>query len=197
MLTRNLPFLLPTVIAAIALTFLVGAVLRPRWMHGDRDGAARLGAGILLIATLVLIASATFLIGNRLQGFDIYGRPVAIYSANTEPFASIRLELSNADSLTGLVNVVGNVLLFVPLGCFGLLCTRWRLLVVVLSGGALSLAIEATQYLAHRVADVDDVILNATGTVLGAMVGLGLQRMFLSQAQMPDPAARASFADRG
>ena len=167
MLTRNLPFLMPTFVAAIASVVVVAAFMRPRWARGDRDGAVRVGSGILLIATLVLIGVATFVIGNRLQGFDEAGHPVAIYSANTKPFSSIRLELDNAESLTGVFNVVGNVLLFAPLGCFGLLYTRWRAIVFVAVGAVLSLAIEVSQYFAHRIADIDDVLLNTTGVALG------------------------------
>lgn len=160
---------------------MLGVVLSlaPRWRSGDRERALRIGSGVLLGGALLLVLVATFAIGNRLSGIDIDGRPVAVYSANTEPFASIRLELSNAESATGLVNVVGNVLLFAPLGFFGLLLSRQRVAVVVGLCMLLSAAIEVAQYYGHRVADIDDVILNSTGALIGATLAALARRTLL------------------
>ncbi|WP_062465210.1 VanZ family protein [Demequina soli] len=70
------------------------------------------------------------------------------------------------------LNLVGNILLFVPLGTVAALMTRRGFVLRVLTGTALgfalSAAIESTQHLLGRVADVDDVILNTLGAFVGA-----------------------------
>ncbi len=71
-------------------------------------------------------------------------------------------------------NVIGNVAAFVPLGFAlrgGLAGRPWRLRWVLLAGVGLSLLIEALQYYGGvRVADVDDVILNAAGALAGGVL---------------------------
>ncbi|HUO86883.1 MAG TPA: VanZ family protein [Thermoanaerobaculia bacterium] len=81
-----------------------------------------------------------------------------------------------------LIDVVGNVLLFVPLGLtFAVASTRdgrWgRLAAATLSGFLLSLLIEVVQLaMPSRASDVDDVIFNTVGTLAGAAVGVILFR---------------------
>lgn len=80
-----------------------------------------------------------------------------------------------AESLAGggraiLINLVGNVVAFMPTGL--LIPLAWRgapSLRRTLRGGlALSLGIEVAQWLAgYRVSDIDDIILNGLGTLCG------------------------------
>lgn len=71
-------------------------------------------------------------------------------------------------------NIAGNLVAFLPLGIAlrgGVVGRAWRLRRVLAAGAALSLFIEAMQFVGGlRVADVDDVILNALGTVAGAVL---------------------------
>ncbi|NLC28935.1 MAG: VanZ family protein [Chloroflexi bacterium] len=71
------------------------------------------------------------------------------------------------------INIVGNILLFSPIGLtIPLLDTRLkRGWLVVLLGLSFSLVIELAQtFLIHRVFDVDDLILNTFGTLLGFLL---------------------------
>ena len=77
-----------------------------------------------------------------------------------------------------VVNVVGNILLLAPLGM--LLPMAWpnraNITCMLISGFLVSLGIELTQYVCgHRMADVDDVLLNTMGALLGYLAMLGLQ----------------------
>ena len=74
----------------------------------------------------------------------------------------------------GPVNVVGNLLLFAALGFFGpirfrVLRSVWRVLALAIAG---SVTIEVLQYalVLDRVSSIDDVILNASGATLAAIV---------------------------
>ncbi|MCM3713405.1 VanZ family protein [Halalkalibacter oceani] len=90
---------------------------------------------------------------------------------NLIPFRSIyRIGVFSPTILDPLRILVGNILLFVPFGF--LLPAVWRhlrhALVVVLIGMGFSLMIETSQFLfTHRVANVDDVILNSLGVWIG------------------------------
>lgn len=90
---------------------------------------------------------------------------------NLIPFRSIyRIGIFSPTILDPLRILVGNILLFVPLGF--LLPALWRHLrhafVVVLIGMGFSIMIETSQFLfTHRVANVDDVILNSLGVWIG------------------------------
>lgn len=74
-------------------------------------------------------------------------------------------------------NIVGNVLLFVPYGFFAALYLKLKkpVLAIFLNFIA-SLAIESTQFMIGRVFDVDDILLN----VLGGLIGYGIYRLFVS-----------------
>jgi glycopeptide antibiotics resistance protein len=75
-----------------------------------------------------------------------------------------------------VVNIVGNLAAFVPLGfLWPLLRTgKTRAGEVACLAAAVSLVIEVLQLgLGHRVADVDDVVLNA----LGGLIGFGAYRL--------------------
>ena len=76
-----------------------------------------------------------------------------------------------------LYHVLGNLLWFVPLG---LLCERRGAVRILLLGAALSGLVEILQYLLGTgQLDVDDLLLNA----LGALVGYGLRQLALRNAQ--------------
>jgi len=81
-----------------------------------------------------------------------------------------------------LIDLAGNVAVFVPLGAafvfaLGDRPPAHRLLVATLIGAGLSLTIELVQMtIPSRVTALDDWLLNTTGTAMGALLGLGLGR---------------------
>ena len=94
-------------------------------------------------------------------------------SVNLTPFLEIR-RFWNYRGQVGMkaffLNTAGNVLAFVPFGFFMPLTVRPRrgLIGSLLGGAAFSLAIETVQFLTSSGSfDVDDIILNTCGSVLG------------------------------
>lgn len=91
-----------------------------------------------------------------------------------------------------------NVLLFVPLGVFIRLFWRRGVVVAGAAGLALSLPIETTQLTgvwglyecACRVFDVDDLLTNTLGAVVGSLLSLGLPRAWRLSAADAAEAAR-------
>ena len=126
-----------------------------------------------------LLLYVAFLLYNTFEPFAILLQRQD-QRANLVPLQGILKMIENAsifdDEVTQrivFINLAGNVLLFSPLGfAIPLLEKRLnRILLAVLLGLAFSLVIELAQtFLIARVFDVDDLILNAMGTLIGFMV---------------------------
>lgn len=71
------------------------------------------------------------------------------------------------------LNFWGNIALFMPLGIFLVLLFNQcqRLFYTLLIGAGMSLLIELLQLFQERSTDVDDIILNTTGTLFGYLIG--------------------------
>lgn len=90
--------------------------------------------------------------------------------------STIASELHNINRELGLVNVLGNVAMFVPVGWLVALLVRRRGLVVgALSAAGLSVAIEIWQSLSGSFGDIDDVVLNSLGGLTGAVLAVSIQ----------------------
>ena len=87
-----------------------------------------------------------------------------------------------------------NVLLFVPLGFFLRVLGGRGALTALVAGVALSGFVEVTQLTgvwglypcAYRVFDVDDLLTNTLGAVLGSLLGLAVPRRYRGSPRLPD-----------
>lgn len=129
----------------------------------------------LLVVTLAIIAITVWMSGRSYENFD----PI--------PFSDLRhlarrlaaRPISTQLLAVIVMPVIANVLLFVPWGMLTFISlynidrpTLQTYVLTILLGFSFSLAIEAWQYfLPSRVADVNDVIWNTAGTVVGALLG--------------------------
>ena len=79
-----------------------------------------------------------------------------------------------------LINIIGNVTMFIPVGlvwpfCFPKLDTLGK---TILAGAGFSLLIEITQLPFYdRCSDVDDILLNTTGFLIGTLIYFGIRRL--------------------
>ena len=79
-----------------------------------------------------------------------------------------------------LINIIGNITMFIPVGlvwpfCFKKLDTIGK---TVLVGAGFSLFIEITQLPFYdRCSDIDDLILNTTGILIGALIYFCIKRL--------------------
>lgn len=99
---------------------------------------------------------------------------------------SIMAEWHNINQSLGVMNIVGNVIMFMPLGW--LVVVLWPNRAVaraVVVSALVSLAIETWQTLGGSPGDIDDVVLNSLGGLLGALMVLGIQRVARRRRQMP------------
>lgn len=94
------------------------------------------------------------------------------YMMNFVPFETMRRYTSFADFGSSVVNLVGNVVMFLPLGFLPPLLWKgmrkfWKIAVL---GAGSSCLIEFIQVFIDRSVDIDDVILNTAGVLLGYLL---------------------------
>jgi glycopeptide antibiotics resistance protein len=121
-----------------------------------------------LISTLFLGAWLLVTLGFTLQA--AHPMPGQVVTDNLIPLRTVRIYLDNLDSSFWLAQAVGNALLMLPLGLLGPLAFPWlgRWWRVLLVAALFSSCIELTQLaIPDRSADVDDVLLNAIGALMG------------------------------
>lgn len=79
-----------------------------------------------------------------------------------------------------LLNIIGNVTMFIPVGivwpiCFKELDTVGK---TILAGAGYTLLIEISQLpLYDRCSDIDDIIMNTTGVAIGALITFGIRKL--------------------
>ena len=99
---------------------------------------------------------------------------------NWVPFRSIMSYFKYYDRSSFMVNFWGNILMFMPWG-FGLVLLweqKQRICSVIFHSLALTVFIETVQLFIGRSVDVDDLILNFSGSLLGALLYFVLRKMF-------------------
>jgi glycopeptide antibiotics resistance protein len=131
-----------------------------------------------LISALFLGAWLLVTLGFTLQA--AHPLPGQVVSDNLIPFRTVRIYLDNLGSPFWLAQAGGNLLLLLPVGLFGPLALPWlrRWWRVLLVAACFSAGIELAQLaIPQRSADVDDVLLNTSGALLGYLLlhvlGLG------------------------
>jgi len=158
-------YLLPGLAASIVFLFFLEIGVRIRneritWLHR----AVVLLTGLYLTAAFSMTVSQGSAFTLPRSGADI----------NLIPFRAWDTAFSNP------MNFWGNILLFVPLGIFLVLLFNQcqKLFVTAPIGMGISAVIELLQLFGVRSTDIDDVILNTVGTLLGYFIG----RMIISFA---------------
>ena len=124
---------------------------------------------------MIRLISVVFLVGWLVGTYAFTLRPAhpldgQVVTDNAIPFVTIRVYLDNLDSAFWVSQAVGNVLLLLPIGLFGPIAIPWlgRWWRVLLLALVISISIELAQlFIPERSADVDDVMLNAVGALLG------------------------------
>jgi glycopeptide antibiotics resistance protein len=120
-----------------------------------------------IVLAVLLLAYIAFLFDLALLRF-----PATNPAPNFVPFRTIIGDWT-APWQEFVINFIGNIVAFMPMGLIPplILGQRTKLWHVVLFGLSLSLAIEGSQYLSgRRMTDVDDLILNTLGSLLGYLL---------------------------
>lgn len=99
-------------------------------------------------------------------------------SYNLIPFKEIKLAIRQGGTFF-IVNIIGNLLVFAPIAFFtALLYNKPRIYKSVGITAAISVFVEVCQIPQDRGSDIDDVILNTLGGVLGYILYMIFARLF-------------------
>lgn len=108
------------------------------------------------------------------------GTGIAKGGHNFTPFLMIKEIFLDGSIFTTLVNNIGNIIMFIPLGVFYPLAfpKRNAFRTVLLTGAGLSCSIEIIQwFMENRWSDIDDLILNTFGTIFGYGIFRGIREI--------------------
>jgi hypothetical protein len=174
-------------IEGLALAALIGlgvafAVGVPALRRGDLAQAIRSIAVVLLMGAVAAMLVATMSTGSA-------------GGSNWIPGAGIRSAIHNVNRSLGLVNLIGNVAMFMPIGFLLPLASRLRFTPTVAVCALMSALVELQQLTAARSLDVDDVLLNTVGGAVGGLFGIAAASPLVratAEGAVPPPAAEST-----
>lgn len=136
---------------------------------------------LLVYICLVVVVRLTFFpfskVGGKVQPLLFDAANILPFRLNFVPFVNL---MDYEVRREALLNVIGNSFMFLPMGIvfpivYRKLNTHWK---VIAAGVGTSLSIEILQLLFFdRVTDIDDLILNSAGYLLGYGIYLLIQKV--------------------
>ncbi|MBW9156222.1 VanZ family protein [Clostridium sp. FP2] len=164
---HNLLFVVPFIFVLIPFV-LIHRILEIRKYHylGIKTTRYREVGAVALIYSLIFIGTLT--LGTSIFFFDLQFIVQHIHDSikniNIIPFKGM-IEFG----IHGIVNIFGNIFMFMPFGFFVALFSKKdkRIKHTVLAGAGVSLVIEIIQIFVMRYMDINDIILNTLGAFLG------------------------------
>ena len=137
----------------------------------------RVVAALLVLAWLVIGGLLTLQAAHPLPGQTVDDNVVA--------FHTISIYLANASDPFWILQAIGNVLFLLPIGLLGpyafpALDRWWRIFALAL---LISVAVEVAQlWIPDRSADVDDVLLNVSGALVGYLAFIAVRLLRRARA---------------
>ncbi|MGL5756117.1 MAG: VanZ family protein [Paraclostridium sp.] len=130
---------------------------------------------MLFSLSMVIIFSLTGI--SPISGFHL---DIKINEISLIPFQGIIEMFQSGITSYWIINIIGNIVMFIPIGfLIPLLYDKLNSCIkVVLFGFVTSLIIELTQLFLIRGTDIDDLILNTTGALLGYLVFIIFKNIF-------------------
>ncbi|MBO6015273.1 MAG: VanZ family protein [Lachnospiraceae bacterium] len=125
---------------------------------------------ILILVRLIVFKYPIPILRGIMDNWDVDMVRRGVYSANLRPFKTVRMYVRYFHQINGFDNLFGNIFAFLPFGMLLPLafedCSNVGY--VLLHSFWLSLGIEIFQLISHfGEFDVDDIILNCLGALLG------------------------------
>lgn len=153
-------------ITVVAVLVAAGSAVLLSRRGVARERVLRAVAAVLLVGAVVAVLHLT-LAGSARVATD----------GSLVPLRSIRAELGNVDPWLGIVNLIGNAAVFVPIGLLVPLAWERPWTRGIASAAVLSAGIELCQWEFRLGAgDVDDLILNTLGGLIGAVGAFSVRR---------------------
>ena len=175
-------------IPAFVITFLVFSMLRVKFFShrkinssGFREFLLSLFAGYLAFLVIMLFTPNSYIANSGInltnENFDFVGNfkdriSSGAWGVNLVPFRTIRNYVKYSGFLHTMINIFGNIIIFVP---FGILLAeifpKTRNILKILGiTFATSFFVEFIQFFIGISVDIDDLILNLLGSVIGYFI---------------------------
>ena len=175
-------------IPAFIITFVVFSMVRVKFFShrkinssGFREFLLSLFAGYLAFLVIMLFTPNSYIANSGInltnENFDFVGNfkdriTSGAWGVNLVPFRTIKNYIKYSGFLHTMTNIMGNVIIFVP---FGILLpeifSKTRNILKILGiTFATSFFVEFIQFFIGRSVDVDDLMLNVLGSVIGYFI---------------------------
>ena len=175
-------------IPAFIITFVAFSLIRVKFFsqrkiksNGFREFLLSLFAGYLAFLLITLFMPNSYIAGSGInlsnEHFDFVGNfkdriTSGSWGVNLVPFRTIKNYIKYSGILHTLINIMGNVIIFVP---FGILLpeifSKTRNILKILGiTFATSFFVEFIQFFIGRSVDIDDLMLNVLGSLIGYFI---------------------------
>lgn len=136
---------------------------------GKKIGVVLIIISIFLIVDYTIFNVALSIENTRYISFDRHYNFVPFKTINSQ----IELIKNNSYKMYSLMNIIGNILMFAVLSFF--ICftfDKMKTFKIVIICFVFSICIEIIQLFINRIVDIDDVILNTFGSIIGIVIAL-------------------------
>jgi len=183
---RAVFYYLDNMLSVMLLFFVLFGIYRRLWLRKHSRPVRFFREALLGVfaAFLIALAGQTILPSHGWAREPVWTgvseRIANGLSINLIPFHTIGAYLSRGNFFLSLINLGGNVVVFLPIGLMPpLLWKKWQRIWKAAGAGFLtSLSIETIQLFIGRSVDIDDVLLNTLGALLGYLLYRVLLRLF-------------------
>ncbi|MGL5694961.1 MAG: VanZ family protein [Peptostreptococcaceae bacterium] len=163
----------------LIINILISLVLTMIYINGKYINKKEICIyGTVIIFFVIVMVIIFYLTGiSPISGFHL---DIRINEIEYIPFVGITKMLKGGLGTHAIINIIGNIIMFLPVGFLVPLISSdlGSLKKTILIGFKISLLIEFTQLFLIRATDVDDLILNTTGTILGYLIFIIFKRIF-------------------
>lgn len=175
-------------IPAFIITFVVFSMVRVKFFshrkinsNGFREFLLSLFAGYLAFLVIMLFTPNSYIANSGInltnENFDFVGNfkdriTSGAWGVNLVPFRTIKNYIKYSGFLHTMTNVMGNVIIFLPFGIFVAeifpkVRSLSKILVITFFS---SFFVEFIQFFIGRSVDIDDLMLNVLGSVIGYFI---------------------------
>lgn len=175
-------------IPAFIITFVVFSMVRVKFFShrkinssGFREFLLSLFAGYLAFLVIMLFTPNSYIANSGInltnENFDFVGNfkdriTSGAWGVNLVPFRTIKNYIKYSGFLHTMTNIMGNVIIFVPFGIllpeiFSKARSLSKILVITFFT---SFFVEFIQFFIGRSVDIDDLMLNVLGSVIGYFI---------------------------
>ncbi|WP_277220815.1 VanZ family protein [Peptoniphilus vaginalis] len=208
-------FFAARIIPAFIISFVGFSLVRVKFFAhrkknstGFREFLLSLFVAYLVFLAIMLFTPNSYIASSGInltnENFDFVGNfkdriTSGAWGVNLVPFRTMRNYIKYSGFLHTLINIFGNIIIFIPFGILlPELFPRFRKLLKILGGSiAASFFVEFIQFFIGRSVDIDDLILNVFGSLIGYLIWEKILRYKFAKKKRKRRSPRPHKIDKG